>query len=176
MYDRRRIKTDGKGEEKKANKYLGYIKNKKQIPIILIGIVLGLLLIFIGSTSGREKKANISDVGATSAQKMMIEYTEYTESRIKEMCGGIEGISNVKVVVTLDCGFEEVYAENEEYVTLGSGSGERALLIKEKSPQLRGVGIVCSASNKSYAQNEITELIASAYDIPRNHIYVSFGK
>ena len=119
----------------------------------------------------------------------MNEYNKNIENKITEICSSVRGVSNVKVTVYFDSGFETVYAYNEEskssssginsekkYVTLGSGNDESMVCILEKMPNICGIAIVCKGGGNSLISAEIVNLISSAFGVSKNKIYVTEGK
>ena len=123
---------------------------------------------------GAQKENDV--IIASSDEESILFYEEHLENRIKTLCEGVKGVSRVRVMVTLDGGFENVYARDEEYLTIGSGSSKGPVLIKRLLPCLRGVGIVCDEAGDPIVQREICELLSSALGIPSNRIYIAKGK
>ena len=158
------------------------LKNQKNLIYILIVALIGLLLILIPTNSA--KRNNEIDNEARLSQ-----YSKSIEQKISDMCSNVNGISNVKVTVYFDSGFETVYAYNEEskssssgvnsekkYVTIGSGNDESMVCILEKMPNICGVAIVCRGGGNPKLSSEIINLISSAFGVPKNKIYVAEGK
>ncbi len=162
--------------------FFGYIKNKKNTLIIIVLLVLGLLLLVLPSST---KSIGVSK----SDEERLKEYVDDLEGKIGSLCSKIQGVSNVSVTVYLDSGFETVYAYNEQnkatsnginsekkYVTIGSGNDESMVCIVEKMPSICGVAIVCKGGGNPIVANQLINLISSAYNVPKNKIYVAEGK
>ena len=162
--------------------FFGYIKNKKNTLIIIVLLVLGLLLLVLPSST---KSIGVSK----SDEERLKEYVDDLEGKIGSLCSTIQGVSNVSVTVYLDSGFETVYAYNEQnkatsnginsekkYVTIGSGNDESMVCIVEKMPSICGVAIVCKGGGNPIVANQLINLISSAYNVPKNKIYVAEGK
>ena len=105
------------------------------------------------------------------------------------MCSNVNGVANVKVTVYFDSGFETIYAYNEEskssstgtnsekkYVTIGSGNDESMVCVLERMPNICGVAIVCKGGGNPLVSNQLTNLISSAFGVPKNKIYIAEGK
>lgn len=167
---------------KKNIDFFTYVKNKKNTFVIIALIVLGLLLLVlpINSTSAGTYQ---------SEDERLNKYINDTEDKIETLCSKIQGVSNVNVTVYLDSGFETVYAYNEQnkatsnginsekkYVTIGSGNDESMVCIVEKMPNICGIAIVCSGGGNPVIANQLINLISSAYNVPKNKIYVAEGK
>ena len=139
--------------------------------IIAFGALLGGFLLMLGA--GGEEDPPIT---LPSDEQSIIAYEENLEQRIKELCEGIKGVSHVRVMVTLEGGFENVYAKDEAFLTVGSGASKSPVLIKQNVPVVRGVGIVCDEADDPIVQKEICELLTSALGISSNRIYIAKGK
>lgn len=167
---------------KKNIDFFSYIKSKKNTFIIIVLLILGLLLLVFPGTSLNKSKTK-------SDEERLSDYVEGLESKIESLCSGVQGVSNVSVSIYLDSGFETVYAYNEQskatsnginsekkYVTVGSGNDESMVCIVEKMPNICGVAIVCKGGGNPLIANQLINLISSAYNVPKNKIYVAEGK
>lgn len=167
---------------KKNVDFFTYMKSKKNTLIIIILLILGLLLLILPSNTKITSKV-------TSNEERLAKYVESLEGKIGSLCSKIQGVSNVSVTVYLDSGFETVYAYNEQskatsnginsekkYVTIGSGNDESMVCIVEKMPSICGVAIVCRGGGNPIIVNQLINLISSAYNVPKNKIYVAEGK
>ena len=145
--------------------------------LLLLGIAaLGILLIVFGSSKSTESKSET--VTEITSDEELTRYQSQLESRIKQLCDSVEGVSDVTVVVTLEGGFESVYATeyhdgNESYVIVGSGSSAKPLFLSREAPEIAGVGIVCRGGSSAAVRHELTVLISAAFRIPSNRIYVT---
>ena len=91
-------------------------KNSGKIILIILGAALGLFLLVFGSYAEK------SDSDAESEKAQSIEYSsldadEYareTEGRIARLCEKVSGVGSVNVSVTLDGGYNAVYAQNSQ--------------------------------------------------------------
>lgn len=158
-----------------------YMKRKKNTLLVIILLIIGLLLLVLPNAS---KKSSLPD-----NEERLQNYTDELENKIGSLCSKIQGVSNVTVTVHLDSGFETVYAYNEQsketanginsekkYVTVGSGNDESMVCILERMPNICGVAIVCRGGGNPVIANQIINLISSAYNVPKNKIYVAEGK
>ena len=139
--------------------------NRKSIIFIAVGILCIVFLIFSGEKTD------------TSAENEL-RYEDMIERKLTELISGLGGVTNVKVMVVQECGTEYIYAtdketsQEREQIEYYSAGEEDALLIKEVSPVIKGVAVVCDSTGKSSAKAKITELISSVLDIPTTRIYV----
>lgn len=158
-----------------------YVKKQKGAAFVVIIALVGLLLLVMPEKT---------DQSSVSDQTTRLNGYEYKmETKIADLCSSIKGVSSVKVNVYFNSGFESVYAFDEEskstsnglnsekkYVTLGSGNQESMVCLYERMPSIAGVAIVCKGGGNSLIANEIINLISSAFEVPKNKIYVTEGK
>ena len=142
------------------------ILNRKSVMFIAVGILCSILLLFTGV-----KKEEIDKEDSVS-------YEIRAEQKLTELISGLKGVSNVKVMVTLECGTEYVYAENREEssdvkrIEYYSAGESEALLIKEITPVIKGVAVVCDSEDPTVARVKITELVSSVLDLSISRIFV----
>lgn len=153
----------------------------KKPRLLLLGVAaLGVLLLLLGGLSGERKTVEDAPV-ETPVEEELVRYQDYLAGRVRELCESVEGVERVTVAVTLESGFESVYATevhdgDEEYVILGSGSSAHALLLAREAPGIAGIGIVCHGSTPPAVYDELTALVSAAFHTPTNRIRVSRGK
>ena len=170
--------------ELKPNKatILSQINSSKKTFVFFILLALGLLLLIVPIGTNQKNKS-------ADENSRLEEYSQSIEKKIADMCANVSGVSNVKVTVYFDSGFETIYAYNEEskssssgtnsekkYVTIGSGNDESMVCVLEKMPNICGVAIVCKGGGNPLISNELTNLISSAFGVPKNKIYIAEGK
>ena len=167
---------------KKSIDFFTHVKSNKSIVVVAVLLILGLLLLTLPSASNYSKSES-------SNEERLKQYIDGLENKIGTLCSKINGVSNVSVTVYLESGFETVYAYNEQnkatsnginsekkYVTIGSGNDEAMVCIVEKMPIIAGVAIVCKGGGNPVIANQLINMISSAYNVPKNKIYVAEGK
>ncbi len=141
-----------------------------------IGIFLLLFVAYAGGNKNQSKESEFED--SMNAE----EYANSVEKNISELCEKISGVSDVHVVVTLEGGYNTVYAQNSqsgasgyknEFVLTGNGSSERAILVGYSTPQVSGVGIVCRGGGDPHIRSEMISLISATFGVSSNKIYVT---
>lgn len=158
------------------------LKNKKLLILSAIAAI-GVLLLIAG---GRENKVNTQNTTESDATVQLEEYRETLQRDIARLCEQVGGVSDVTVAVSLECGFEYVYATDiksdsdtygsqvqTKYLTIGSGSSESAVYITEKLPRIGGIGVVCRGGSDPVIVRRLTSLLSAAYNIGSNKIYVT---
>ena len=157
----------------------GSFKIKNLLPFI-VGIVGVFIILFSGgvlSSSEKERSVENTDI---------IAYAEELEAKIKNLCESCDGVSHVTVLLTLEGGFEYEYAQNveidrnaygeerrEEYLVVGQGSSAHCVVLRQKIPEIAGVGIVCRGGDDDKIRGELITLISSALHIGANKIYIT---
>jgi len=157
--------------------------NKKILLFALLA-TLGVMLMLIGNVGGKNEID--TDTARDGTEQQIQQYTESLRRDIQRLCEQVGGVSDVTVAVSLECGFEYVYAANEnseigmsgseaskKYITIGSGSSETAVYITERLPRIGGVGIVCRGGSDPDVIRRLTSLVSAAYNIGSNKIYVT---
>ena len=159
--------------------------------IVMIAGALGILLLLVGSfsgSSGKKEDPTESDAPKLNSAEALEEYVKMLEGKIAALCEGVNGVSRVRVAVTLVSGYEYVYAKDSElhsngestsgsyhYLTIGSGSSETAVYLSEKPPTVGGIGIVCIGGGDPRVKKELIELLSAAIGVSSNKIYIAEG-
>lgn len=141
-------------------------KYKNKIIVFSLAII-GILLILLSSFDFSYKKHNDNFASL---------YTEMLENKIEDFLKKVEGIKEVKAIVTLDTSEEKVYAQNSsglDYILTNDGS---PISITEIYPTVRGVAIACTNGDSDKIKMKITEIISAYLGISSNRIkIVSIG-
>ena len=176
--------TDGISDVKGT---VGQMKKSGKLWIVILGAVIGLGLLVIGSFDlpiFQKKQSEQSE--SVSEQEELQAYREGLSREIAQLCAGVRGVGKVQVMVTLSGGYEYVYARDvqskngsdsassqESYVIVGSGSSQAPVLLMRRQPSVAGVGIVCEGGADPAVQNELVALVSATFGIGANKIHVS---
>lgn len=166
-----------------SSKYIGWVKNffKNTKVITALGII-GILLIGFSSFLSTPKEQEKTKENVYGLE----EYKYDLEKQIKNIATKITGDKKVSVLITLESGVKYSYADEKEenknetnqelkqrYVTVKTEDGaEKALVITEYMPIVRGVAVVCGNAT----QNEINALqnaITASLGISKNKVFVT---
>ncbi len=164
--------SDSRIENKKSNDMLSKFKQldvKKKIQyLIIILIVIVILAIYFASAGKEQPSIETLDESPVT----VTENEDTTEQKLKNILSRIKGAGEVEVMITYETGTEIVPAisvdtqtttktdthdngtsttdtqnSQSEVVTVGSSGGSSALVIKEKSPLVKGVIVVAQGAD-----------------------------
>ena len=156
---------------------------------LLLGAAVGIFLILLGSgvfsggTAGRRNETVTSE----AAEDALSAYIRTTEQKIARLCAQVRGAGRVSVMIGVDGDFTYVYATDRDekvengqvcdattkIVTVGSGSGEQAVLLTREVPRITGIGVVCEGGDDPNVRQEMLSLLSATYGIGTNKIYIT---
>ena len=151
-------------------------KKSRALIYAILGAAVGLLLLLWGSFGGVSEATSTSDTAEIEA------YCAYLEAQAVKLCESVKGVSNVTVTITLDGGFEQIYATDKsvsgntqsfEHVKLGSGSGAQLCAMSVSAPRVAGIGVTCRGGGNDRVRAELTELLCAAFGVGANKIYIA---
>ena len=160
---------------------------KGQKLIVIAGLAL-IVLLYLSTLSfgGGEEAAKLPADPAALEQQL--------EQRLEELLSRIDGVSDPKVMVTLDKTAEIMYAQesrsstSEEsgseisrtsgssensVVLVGSGSGKQVLEAGVIQPTVRGVTVVCGGAQDARIREKVVSAISGVLDIGASRICVT---
>lgn len=164
--------------DKVSRKKGAFLERKTVAVAVAALLVLGLGLLLWGA-GGEEQKAVDSSAQVVNE---LIEYSEYLEGQVRKLCENVDGVSAVTVSITLEGGFEQTYAtdrqftpngQNIEYVKVGSGASSHLCSTGFIAPTIAGIGICCKGCEDSATRAELTALVAAAFGVGSNKIYIA---
>ncbi len=167
-------------------------KNPK---LLVIAGLCGIFFIFLSSIfSGEEKSEKTAEIKTEYTAQ---QYCEMLEDNIKSIVSGITGDKSPTVVVTLESGIRYSYAsadetdmssstgnsndqssesKKESFITVKNSDGsERALIVAEIMPEIRGVAIICKGGNQEATAEKIKNAVMAALNITSKRVYISGG-
>ncbi len=130
------------------------------------GFLVGVLLLLFGSFGGEEKAETEAPSASYSAQS----YGEDLEARLESLCEAVKGAGKVRVMVTLEGGYENVYEKDADgTVTVG----KNAVVSGINAPRVAGVGIVAEGAGSENVKNELVRIVSVALGIGTHKIYIT---
>lgn len=153
---------------------------------ILLGL-LGVCLIVMSEFTPKENKKENTDTEIES-------YTENMKKELEVLLSQVDGAGDVKVMLTLESGEENIYAVQEktsedrqvnkgeksgqrstyenEVVMVSAGADKQALIEKTLQPSIQGVIVVCRGADNIKVVSDITNAVSVVLNIPSNRICV----
>ena len=160
-------------EKGKKHGVLDYLREHGKLLLLAGGAAVGILFLLFGGFSKQTQTASADD---TAERIETLEaYRADLERKLELLCEAVDGVSDVRVLVTFSGGYAAHYATDSggRTVTVGSGSGETALLSYLSPPAVAGVGIVCRGGSDPTVQQTLIELVSSALGVSRNRVYIT---
>ena len=150
-----------------------FIKNKNTL-LVIIGILFALMIFFSGALDSSATDLQQGSNATKYDSEELKTYTERLEEKIALFLDGINGISNVSVILTVESSSETVYAtqgENSDYVLIKDAEGnENAIPLTEISAKIRGIAIVCNYGKNESLKLEVIELLSKLFNVGSNRI------
>lgn len=140
-------------EKKSGFKFLEKLKKIKHIEVyIAIIFIVVLLLIYMSNLN------NSSGTSSSSSTEMTVTaYIENLETRLQEILSNIGGVSDVKVLITLD---------------MNTASVDNSNIILDKFPEIKGVLITAKGVENTAIKLKVLEAVEAVIDITNGNIEI----
>lgn len=169
------------------------LKNIKKLKIgkknlILLGLAgVVMLLLLVGEAFGSDSSETVSKEDTVN---FSVEYIEKTEKSLEALLEKISGAGDVRVMITLENCYENVYAKGyneksdnsegsteyeseEEYIIVKKGSNnEECLVVKVYEPTIKGVAVIAEGAGNTQVKNAITQTVCALFDISTARVSV----
>ena len=165
------------------NDILENLKNlkigKKNIILVAIAVLI-MVLLLVSEFLTPENTENISK---ENTEIYSSQYIEKTEKELEALLENISGAGDVKVMITLENCYENVFAKGysekndsktdsqkseseEEYIIIKNGSNnEECLVVKVLQPTVKGVAVIAQGAGNTQVKNAITQTVCALFDI-----------
>lgn len=152
---------------------------KKNIVLVAIAVLIMLLLLL----SEFLTPDNTENVSKENTEIYSSQYIEKTEKELEALLENISGAGEVKVMLTLENCYENVFAKGysekndnktdsqkieseEEYIIVKNGSNnEECLVVKVYEPTVKGVAVIAQGAGNTQVKNAITQTVCALFDI-----------
>lgn len=163
-------------KKSRSNGALAFLKSRGKSWLLVVGVVLGALLLLLGSgyESGEDTLSEDGTALLQSAADMKA-YADALEKELEKLCEAVSQVSGAEVMVTLESGYRVVYASDGkgEPATVGSGNKQQALQQTLRPPAVAGVAVVCHGGKDPDVRRALVELISTALGISSNRVFVA---
>lgn len=129
---------------------------------------------------------NSSSKANTNVEYDFVAYSESLEERAENIISTIDGVGRCKVMITIKTSSQNHYAQNSktdsdeksfskdyEYAYYDADSGDSPILLKQESPVIQGVVVVCDGGDNTIVKERIINCVSSLFDVPSSNISVS---
>ncbi len=165
------------------NDILNNLKNLKlgKKNIILVSVAIFIILLLLVSEILTEN--NTGSVSKENTEVYSSQYIEKAEKELEVLLENISGAGEVKVMITLENCYENVFAKGytekidnktdsqkseskEEYIIVKNGSSnEECLVVKVYEPTVKGVAVIAQGAGNTQVKNAITQTVCALFDI-----------
>lgn len=174
--------------KKIIEKYLPYCK---QNFFVIIGVI-GIILVSAGDFNFSHRNNNAETTFSLD------DYCIQLENEITELLREIEGVGDVKVMITMESSEENIYVEQEksaidnrktqtdtdiqeniqstyenEIVIVSAQNNNHPLIEKTVQPTVQGVAVVCSGADDIYVVSDVVNTVSVVLNVSTNRIYVT---
>ncbi len=161
-------------------KNLKKLKLGKKNTVLIIVAVLIMLGVLFSEFFAEDSSELVSE---QDNAVYSVQYVEKTEKQLEALLEEINGAGEVRVMITLENCYENIYAKGykqkqdnsdnsqqyesqEEYIIVKNGSNnEECLLIKVLQPTVKGVAVVAQGAGNAQVKAAITQTVCALFDI-----------
>ena len=158
---------------------LSVLGQDKAVRWLVIAGVAGMLLIALTEWLPHRQES----VAAPSTAVTATQVEQALEQRITALLEEVAGVGECRVMVTLECGEQTIYAADtthsdtgavlsESYLTVDTAEGPVGLLLTRIQPTVRGVAVVCRGAEDPAVCQRVQAVIATAFHISERRVCV----
>lgn len=154
---------------------------KRGLTNLFIILLLGILLLFLGSGLGSKK-----DPPSSSSTNMQQTSAEDLERKLEQTLCQIKGVGKVKVMITLEDGGSHELATDmqdikrgeesnleQKTVIVGGSGGSSPYVVREKSANVKGVIVVAEGGGDPSVCETIKKAVAAVLTVMPHRIEVA---
>lgn len=173
--------------------------NDKTVTLIvalLIGVTIMLVISFFDDGKNENQQNFIYESIKNKENNYNEDYAEKLENKLEEILSEIEGVGEVKVMITLedttervpalniiktdektrekdsDGGVREVIKENVTQEIITNNEKNSMLILKEIRPKVKGVVIVAEGAKNPVIKEKLHQVVSTVLNIPINKVEV----
>lgn len=150
------------------------LPKKNQLVILLL---TGVLLIVIAMPEKKNER-KYEEQQETAGISQEDSYERAAERRLERILREVEGVGEVKVMITLKASSEKIVEKDKEergettvYNSV-SGKEQTPYVKKEMSPQAEGVVVIAQGGDNAVTVKNITDAVQALFDIDTHKIKV----
>ena len=175
-------------------------KSDLRVRILMAVGFAAVAFLFLSDLEGEnDKSASAQPESYSVTEENYDEYTASLEKRLTELISSVDGAGRTKVMITLECGTEYVYAcqqkttsaisENsnpdgrisrdekrsgeESLILINAGRGEEPLILKQITPTVAGVVVLCTGADDIRVRQQVIDVVTTALGTSSNRVCVT---
>lgn len=152
---------------------------QKSSALLVFAGALGLFLLIAGGvkTTAPEKRE-------PPGESRQSQYTKDLERKLTRVVSKIEGAGNAEVVLTLETGEENIYAQDERtdrdgqsgetrHILMNAQNGQQPLVRVTWEPEIRGIAVICEGADNPKVAGRIMETVSVLAGVSTNRISIA---
>ena len=164
------------------------VRKIKHIEIYLtvfVAIIIAIIYFSLISSNSAQSGSSTNDDNITQEFSSSMEYVNYLENKLENVLTKVKGAGNVEVAITLEKGFEYIYATEEETKTTSNGTSitsetvvmvdGQPLLLEEIYPIVQGIVVVSSGADDLSVKLNILSVLQTVIEIDNSKINIICG-
>ena len=161
------------------------LKKIKHIEIyICVIFAIIIVAVYLTSLGVRSDNSSQNSTQNTTSFSSSEEYVEYLENKLELVLANVKGAGRVSVAITLEQGFEYVYATEEETRTSSGGQvttrtpvlvDGKPVLEKELYPKIKGVVVTSSGSGNVTVKMNLLNALLTAITVDVSNVIILEG-
>lgn len=168
----------------KLKDFFERLKNLKHKQII-IPLFLGVVVCLVYFSFLSPTKSDTTTEDSTAQSSSAMEYVDMLENKLSNVLSNISGVGDCDVIITLESGFDYVYATDTETKTTISGSNQTTtttetvilvsnepVVVKEIYPNIKGVVVVANGADDFTIKMNILSAVETVLEVDRNNITI----
>ena len=156
------------------------IKKDKWLIILLVGLLLVVIAMPVSDIKSDQTQDEQQVQKAENASGDT--YADALETRLENALAKVEGVGNVKVMITLASSSEKVVEKDQEMTSevqegetavYANGNGEETPYVKQElSPRIEGVLVIADGGDNAIVIENITEAVQALFGVDTHKIKV----
>ncbi len=157
------------------------IKQQTNRQRLIVTFIVGVLLVIVALPIEFQKEESVDTSASKELESVETGYKNELEAQVEEILSQVEGVGEVKVLVTYESTGEKVVEkdtvigeETKEEATIFEDSeyGQTPYVTKELYPKIEGVLVIASGGGDSIVVENITEAIQALFEVDTHKIKI----
>lgn len=163
--------------EKLQNIFSKLKKSKRLQVLLLVAFILIILVCYFSFTASK----NTKNSQVENDESVTTSYISSLETKLKNSLLNLNGVNEVNVMITLENGFEYIYAMEQQTKQTTSGTlttsslvlvSGQPVIVKEIYPTIKGVVVVCKDAKDINIKLNILSAIQTVLSVSNEKITI----